>query len=74
MQKVSQALGAKMFTATGLSLCLGHLSGQNVHFEKIISTFFKFKCCIIEFFLNFDFLSVVFKFCISFVYLAFLQH
>lgn len=61
VQKVSQALGAKTLTETGLSLCLGHLRGQNVYFEKIISTYFKFKCHIIEFFLNFDFLIYGFK-------------
>lgn len=54
VQWVSQALGAKTLTATGFSLCLGHLRGQNVYFEKIITTYFKFKCYIIEFF-NLDF-------------------
>lgn len=34
VQRVSQALGAKTLTVTGFSLCLGHLRGQNVYFEK----------------------------------------
>ena len=69
VQWVSQALGAKTLTATGFSLCLGHLRGQNVYFEKIITTYFKFKCYIIEFF-NLDFLFVVFKFCTLYIWLS----
>lgn len=69
VQWVSQALGAKTLTATGFSLCLGHLRGQNAYFEKIITTYFKFKCYIIEFF-NLDFLFVVFKFCTLYIWLS----
>lgn len=71
VQRVSQAPRClKALAVTGFSLCLGHLRGQNVYFEKITTIYFKFKCYIIEFF-NFDFLFVVFKFCTLFVYLAF---